>query len=67
MSSHWHYQLMKHGDGTVAIHEYFPLDDGDAWTENPVTVTGDDIDDLRRSLLLMLLDIEKHGVKEYIP
>ena len=24
MANHWHYQLMKHSDGTVAIHEYFP-------------------------------------------
>ena len=72
--SYWHYQLMYHknenpatfeGDGYYAIHEYYPMKDGDGWTEDPVEVTGEDIEDVKKSLLLMLHDIDKHGVKDY--
>jgi len=63
---HWHYQLMKHTDGDYyAIHEYFDLEDGPAWTENPVDVTGCSIEDVKKALMLMLHDIDKHGVKDY--
>ena len=74
MSSHWHYQLMYHkhenpavfgSDGYYAIHEYYPMKDGDGWTKEPVEVTGEDIEDVKKSLLLMLHDIDKHGVKDY--
>jgi hypothetical protein len=73
MSSHWHYQLMYHkyaepilgGEGYYAIHEYYEMDDGDGWTENPVDVTGDSIEDVKKALMLMLHDIDKHGVKDY--
>lgn len=67
--SHWHYQVMRrkdnYGDNYYAIHEYFELDDGDVWTENPVDVTGTSIEDLMKSLLCMLHDIDKHGIKDY--
>jgi len=66
---HWHYQVMKDTDeaGNVCygIHEYFPLEDGHLWTENPVDVTGDSIEDLKKSLMCMLHDIDKHGVIDY--
>ena len=70
---HWHYQLMYHkGENTgygdadyYAIHEYYNMDDGDGWTENPVEVTGESVEDVKKSLLLMLNDIDKHGVKDY--
>lgn len=66
--SHWHYQLMRHtgpyGD-YYAVHEYYELDTGPAWTENPVTVDGSDVEDVKKSLMLMLHDIDKHGVKDY--
>jgi len=65
MSSHWHYQLMVYDDGTFGIHEMYHMDDGDAWTENPSTVTGESVDDLKWSLKAMLDDIEKHGVVIY--
>ena len=67
--SHWHYQLMKHTAGETyvyyAIHEYYEMDEGDGWTENPVDVTGDSIEDVKKALMLMLHDIDKHGVKDY--
>lgn len=70
MSNHWHYQLMKskdslYGEDVYSIHEYFELDDGPAWTEEPVGVTGNSIKDVKKALMLMLHDIDKHGVKDY--
>ena len=74
MSNYWHYQLMYHknenpaafeGDGYYALHEYYPMKDGDGWTSTPVEVTGEGIEDVKKSLLLMLHDIDKHGVKDY--
>lgn len=63
--AHWHYQVMKHPDGTYAIHEYFEMPDGDAWTERPVTVDGETVEDVIEALRLMVIDIGRHGVKEY--
>lgn len=66
--SSWHYQLMYHdSDGHYAMHEYFHLGDSDdtAWTSDPITVTGDSLEDIKWSLKTMLNDIEKHGVKDY--
>ena len=67
--SHWHYQLMKHTtpDGLhyYAVHEYYDLETGPAWTENPVTVDGESKSDVVWMLKAILGDIEKHGVKDY--
>ena len=70
MANHWHYQLMRHknvvtGEDYYAIHEYYPDKDGDGWTEAPVDVTGDTIEEVKEVLQGMLEDIEKHGVKDY--
>ena len=68
-SNHWHYQLMRHmtpqGETYYAVHEYYPLDDGPAWTENPVAVDGESKSDVVWMLNAILKDIEKHGVKDY--
>jgi hypothetical protein len=48
-----------------AVHEYYEMDDGDSWTENPVMVDGCSIEDVKKALMLMLHDIDKHGVKDY--
>lgn len=65
----WHYQVMKNtdeaGNEYYAMHEYFPMEDGHMWTENPVKVVGESIEDLKTSLMNMLLDIDKHGVVDY--
>ena len=67
--SHWHYQLMKHttphGCEFYAVHEYYELDTGPSWTENPVTVDGESKSDVVWMLKAILGDIEKHGVKDY--
>ncbi len=69
MSSYWNYQVMKHidtfGEDYYAVHELYHMEDGEGWTENPVEVTGESIEDLKKSLMLMLKDIDKHGVMDY--
>ena len=73
MSSHWHYQLMYHKydepvlgeEGYYAIHEYFLMHGGYGWTEEPIDVTGDSIEDVKKALMRMLHDIDVHGVKNY--
>ena len=66
----WHYQLMRHkntisGNDYYAIHEYYPLEDGDGWTERPVFIDGDSVEEVKNVLMMMLEDIQKHGVKDY--
>ena len=67
--SSWHYQLMKHkteyGCDYYAVHEYYDLETGPAWTQNPITVDGENVDDVRRMLIDILKDLDKHGVKDY--
>jgi hypothetical protein len=53
------------GEDYYAIHEYYPMEDGDGWTEAPVDVVGDTIEGAKEVLQMMLADIEKHGVKDY--
>lgn len=68
-NNHWHYQLMRHRDDDsepfFAIHEYYPTEDGDGWTESPVFVDGESVEEVKQVLQMMLEDIEKHGVKDY--
>ena len=67
--SHWHYQLMKHttptGEVYYAVHEYYELETGPAWTENPITIEGESIADIRGMLIDILKDCDTHGVKDY--
>ena len=62
---HWHFQLMRHPDGSLAIHEMYPLDDGPAWTQDPVSVTGSTVEDVKWMLTAMLNDIDRHGIVAY--
>ena len=64
----WHYQIMKHNtdqEDYYAVHEYYDMADGQVWTENPVSITGNDVEELKKTLQYILDDIEKHGVKDY--
>ena len=71
VANHWHYQLMYHKydnpvlgeEGYYALHEMYPS--LDAWTNNPVDVTGNSVEDVKKALLCMLHDIDKYGVKDY--
>jgi hypothetical protein len=62
---HKHEKPVLGEEGYYAVHEYYEMDDGDGWTENPVDVTGCSIEDVKKALMLMLHDIDKHGVKDY--
>ena len=72
--SHWHYQVMRHkvknpnpidGEEYYAIHEYYEMDDGPGWTRDPVSVDATSVDEMKKTLLMMLNDLERHGVKDY--
>jgi hypothetical protein len=71
--SHWHYQLMYHKcdqpvlgeEGYYAVHEYYEMSDGGGWTEEPVSVTGDDINTIKWMLKAILNDLEEYGIEEY--
>ena len=63
--SSWHYQLMRHKDGSLAVHEYYPSDVGVGWTKEPIAIVGDDIEDVKSSIQMILDDINKHGIKNY--
>jgi len=77
MAKGWHYQVMRHTAthggqdySYLAVHEYYPSElfgEGEeaGWTEEPVTVSGDDIDDIKWMLKAILNDIDKYGVKGY--
>ena len=75
MANHWHYQLMRRKALNIdcdvevpdyyAIHEYYPLEDGDGCTERPVFIDGDSVEEVKNVLMMMLEDIQKHGVKDY--
>ena len=65
----WHYQLMRHkkedSEDYYAVHEYYPMEEGDAWTEQPIPVDGESVEEVKNVLMMMLEDIHKHGVKDY--
>jgi hypothetical protein len=57
--------MTPQGETCYAVHEYYPMEDKDGWTENPVTVDGESKSDVVWMLKAILKDIEKHGVKDY--
>lgn len=62
----WNYRVIKtktpYGD-TYAVHEvYYELGEGMVWTVDPITISGDSIDDIKWELQTILEDIEKHSV-----
>lgn len=62
----WHYQLMKHKDGSIALHEYYVSKEGeDMWTEKPVQIIENDVKDIKKTLKRIRRDIERYGVIEY--
>ena len=66
MVNTWHYQLMRHKDGYLAVHEFYPSDHGGgSWTEEPVCIGGNDINDVKKAIQIILNDIDKHGVIDY--
>ena len=67
--SKWHYQLMKRcfdGTDNYAVHEYYVMDGEDSWTNDPVTLDGESVEDVKEMLHMMLNDIDKHGIKTLV-
>ena len=58
--SHWNHRVIKKnvadGSDWFGIHEVFYNDDDTIWsyTENPISIVGESIDDLRQTLEWML-------------
>jgi hypothetical protein len=68
----WNYQLMKHQNDKdsseyYAVHEYFNMDSsiGNGWTRDPITIDGENVEDIKTMLHNILADIDKYGVKKY--
>jgi hypothetical protein len=63
-----HYQLIKHiypnGKAHYAVHEYYNAidDEADIWAVSPVTLWGEDPDDIQRLIIQVLNDIAEHGI-----
>ena len=67
--SSWHYQIMRHtadsGEDYLAIHEFYTMHDGGTgWTHKAVPIEADTLPEMRRALLAILTDIERHGVRD---
>ena len=67
--SSWHFQVMRHmaddGETYLAIHEFYTMHDkSEGWTERPVPIEADTLPEMRRALLAILTDIERHGVRD---
>jgi hypothetical protein len=67
--SHWHYQIMRHtadsGEDYLAVHEFFVgHDKKQGWTAKPVPIEADTLPEMRRALIDILRDLERHGVRD---
>jgi hypothetical protein len=67
--SSWHYQIMRHtadsGNDYLAIHEFYVGHDKKlGWTAKPVPIEADTVPEMRRALIDILRDIERHGVRD---
>jgi len=47
------------------VHEMFPSLGEGAWTEEPVMVSGESLEDIKWQLETILKDLEKYGVLNY--
>ena len=53
------------GEDNYAVHEYYVIDGCKSWTNDPVTIDGESVEDVKAMLQMIINDIDKHGVKEY--
>jgi hypothetical protein len=53
------------GDYYLAIHEFYVMHDkSEGWTAKPVPLEADSLPEMRKTLLAVLTDIERHGVRD---
>jgi hypothetical protein len=67
--SHWRFQVMRHkadsGEHYLAIHEFYIMHDkSEGWTAKPVPLEADSLPEMRKTLLAVLTDLERHGVRD---
>jgi hypothetical protein len=67
--SSWRYQIMRHvddnGDAFLKVHEFFiGHDKKESWTAFSVPVEADTVPEMRMTLLNILRDLERHGVRD---
>jgi len=67
--SSWHYQIMRHvddnGDAFLKVHEFFiGHDKKESWTAFSVPIEADTVPEMRMTLLDILRDLERHGVRD---
>jgi hypothetical protein len=67
--SSWRYQIMRHtadsGEHYLAIHEFYTMHDKkEGFTAKPVPIEADSLPEMRKTLLAVLTDIERHGVRD---
>jgi hypothetical protein len=64
----WDHRVVRkihHGEQSLGIHEVFYDEDaGTSWTEDPVEVVGDSIEDLRETLERMLSCLEQPIIED---
>jgi hypothetical protein len=67
--SQWRFQIMQHtadsGDTYLAVHEYYIRHDkSESWTEKAVPIEAETVAEMRMTLLNILRDLERHGVRD---
>lgn len=59
----WHYKPTKivypDGSETWEIREFYESDGGDGWTADAVSPFGESLEELRRTLQMMLADVDR--------
>ena len=61
----WHYQLMKHTEPDDEVWYGVHKNYSGSYTVDPVNIKSEDQADIKWMLEAMLMDIDKHGVKDY--
>ena len=63
----WNNRIVKHEKDDIvwyAVHEVFYNDSGEicGYTERPITILGETVEDVKSQLEMIMKDIEKHEV-----
>ena len=53
------------GEDNYAVHEYYVIDGKFSWSNDPITIDGESVEDVKAMLQMIINDIEKHGVLDY--
>ena len=53
------------GEDFLAVHEFYIMHDkSEGWTAKPVLIEADTLPEMRKALLAILTDIERHGIRD---